>query len=55
MPFDARPLERLDVTGYMTPSEVAAITPAGTVREPVLAAVIEAIRAITDPAPMRQG
>lgn len=52
MPFDAQPLASPELTGFMSPREVAEITPAGTVQEPVFAAVIEMIREITHPEPV---
>lgn len=44
MPFDAQPTRAPDLNGYLAPKEAAAVTPVGTLREPVLAAVIAAIR-----------
>lgn len=47
MPFDAQPTRVPDLNGYLAPKEAAAVTPVGTLREPVLAAVIAAIRDVT--------
>lgn len=47
MPLDSAPTARFDPLGIVTPRQVAEVTPAGTVREPVLAAVICAIRDLT--------
>lgn len=53
MPFDARPSAEADLVGFMTPRDAAGLTPVGTLREPVFAAVIEAIRTLTETAPPR--
>lgn len=54
MPFDSRPSAAADLTEYLTPRDAAGLTPVGTLREPVFAAVIEAIRTVAEAAPRRR-
>jgi hypothetical protein len=51
MPFDAQPLAPPELSGFKTPSEAAEGATPGMVSEPVLAAVIAAVRAVTEVMP----